>query len=133
MGEEVRGAIREEELRAASRDKSQTCEMPIFNSESKLTVYSDEKSPDSKGKENSKEENVKEKKVKRRLSHLSGARERRRRRKGPRVDQRRGSLWLIRTLRIVRGNTVLNLRPKMESNQRKRNAKDQHPEMRMTK
>merc|ERR1712226_1054261 len=72
-------------------------------------------------------------KVKRRLSHLSGARERRRRRKGPRVDQRRGSLWLIRTLRIVRGNTVLNLRPKMESNQRKRNAKDQHPEMRMTR
>merc|ERR1719278_2213236 len=61
--EEVRGAIREEELRAASRDKSQTCEMPIFNSESKMTVYSDEKSPDSKGKENSKEEIVKESKV----------------------------------------------------------------------
>merc|ERR1712117_249697 len=61
--EEVRGAIREEELRAASRDKSQTCEMPIFNSESRMTVYSDEKSPDSKGKENSKEEIVKESKV----------------------------------------------------------------------
>merc|ERR1711992_198448 len=49
--EEVRGAIREEEQRAAGRD---TCEMPICNTESKLTVYSDEKSPDSKGKENSK-------------------------------------------------------------------------------
>jgi len=59
--EEVRGAIREEEQRAAGRDTSETCEMPICNSESKLTVYSDEKSPDSKGKENSKEENAKEK------------------------------------------------------------------------
>merc|ERR1712060_743003 len=59
--EEVRGAIREEEQRAAGRDTSETCEMPICNTESKLTVYSDEKSPDSKGKENSKEENVKEK------------------------------------------------------------------------
>merc|ERR1711868_339273 len=49
--------------RAASRDKSQTCEMPIFNSESRMTVYSDEKSPDSKGKENPKEEIVKESKV----------------------------------------------------------------------
>merc|ERR1712110_621389 len=62
--EEVRGAIREEEQRAAGRDTSETCEMTICNSESKLTVYSDEKSPDSKGKENSKEENVKELKVK---------------------------------------------------------------------
>merc|ERR1711972_785593 len=82
--EEVRGAIREEELRAASRDKSQTCEMPIFNSESKMTVYSDEKSPDSKGKENSKEEIVKESKVirkeKRKLLLLSGDREKRKRR-----------------------------------------------------
>ena len=59
--EEVRGAIREEEQRAAGRDPSETCEMPICNTESKLTVYSDEKSPDSKGKENSKEENAKEK------------------------------------------------------------------------
>merc|ERR1711964_700520 len=59
--EEVRGAIREEEQRAAGRDTPETCEMPICNSESKLTVYSDEKSPDSKGKENSKEEDVKEK------------------------------------------------------------------------
>ena len=62
--EEVRGAIREEEQRAAGRDTSETCEMTICNSESKLTVYSDEKSPDSKGKENSKEENVTELKVK---------------------------------------------------------------------
>merc|ERR1712037_1061479 len=68
-------------------------------------------------------------KVKKRLSHMgSGGRERRRR-KGRRVDQRRGSLWLIRILRIERGSTVLNPRPKMESNQRKRNARDQPQEM----
>merc|ERR1712037_417794 len=41
--EEVRGAIREEEQRVAGRDPSETCEMPICNTESKLTVYSDEK------------------------------------------------------------------------------------------
>merc|ERR1712037_775290 len=129
--EEVRGAIREEEQRAAGRDPSETCEMPICNTESKLTVYSDEKSPDSKGKENSKEENAKEKVEEGKEKTLTSewGQRKRRRRKGRRVDQRRGSLWLIRILRIERGSTVLNPRPKMESNQRKRNAKDQHQEM----